>query len=53
VSSDIVNSFRKKNVPSGSSGFTTFAIFVNAVYVEAMHVRTMMAIRIMNRQLLT
>jgi hypothetical protein len=49
--SEIVNSFRKKKAPSGSSGFTALLIFVNAVYIEPRHVRAIKATNIIKRQL--
>jgi hypothetical protein len=53
VPSDIVNNFRKKKARLGSSGFTAFPIFVNAVYIEPRHVKAIITINITNRQLLT
>jgi hypothetical protein len=51
--SDNVNSFRKKNAPSGSSGLTALPMFVKAVYIDPRHVKAIMTIKIMKRQLLT
>jgi hypothetical protein len=53
VPSETVNSFRKRNAPSGSFGFIASRIFVRAVYNEPIHVSAMIAIRIIKRQLLT
>ena len=49
----MVNSFRKKKVPSGSFGFTAFEMFASAVYIDPRHVSAIMAMRMMKRQLLT
>jgi hypothetical protein len=51
VPSVMVNSFRKKKVPSGSLGFTAWEKFARAVYSDPKEVRAIMAMRMTNLQL--
>ena len=53
VPSDTVKSFKKRNEPSGSSGFIAAPILVRAVYKAPMQVNTMMLIKMIKRRLCT
>ena len=53
VPSDAVNSFKKRNEPSGSLGFITAPILVRAVYKAPIQVSTIIPIKMIKRQLCT